>query len=182
MHTQCELTRGWSLLAAAVLSVNSLHGYRHDRLQSSLPVPAQSCTIVLMCPNLRPASGALPPDSTGPPGRAERFSTQYRDPGRVRKDFGLMMEARREKFKQHHGFTTGSLDLLSKVRGGACGIVASEVGAGGTAEGHTGWCWCQRPNTRKRARLSGRASPALRAASTSGHGWRAPEVPAACRR
>ncbi|KAG2501703.1 hypothetical protein HYH03_000204 [Edaphochlamys debaryana] len=45
--------------------------------------------------------------------RAAKFGTQYRDPGRVRKDFSLMMEARRERQKQHHGFTTGALDLFA---------------------------------------------------------------------
>ncbi|KAG2435731.1 hypothetical protein HXX76_006928 [Chlamydomonas incerta] len=46
--------------------------------------------------------------------RAEKFGTQYKDPGRVRKDFKLMMEARQERQKANHGFTTGDLDLFSE--------------------------------------------------------------------
>ncbi|EFJ46016.1 hypothetical protein VOLCADRAFT_93817 [Volvox carteri f. nagariensis] len=48
--------------------------------------------------------------------RAERFGTSYVDPGRVRKDFGLMMEARRERLRASHGFTTGNLDVFSPDR------------------------------------------------------------------
>ncbi|KAG2451293.1 hypothetical protein HYH02_003899 [Chlamydomonas schloesseri] len=46
--------------------------------------------------------------------RAEKFGTQYKDPGRVRKDFKLMMEARQERLKANHGFTTGNIDLFSE--------------------------------------------------------------------
>ncbi|GLC70763.1 hypothetical protein PLESTF_001030700 [Pleodorina starrii] len=45
--------------------------------------------------------------------RAERFGTSYKDPGRVRKDFSLMMEARKERMRASHGFTTGDLDVFS---------------------------------------------------------------------
>ncbi|GFR48894.1 hypothetical protein Agub_g10839, partial [Astrephomene gubernaculifera] len=47
--------------------------------------------------------------------RAQRFGTEYHDPGRVRRDFGLMMEARRERLvRPDHRFTTGDLDLFSQ--------------------------------------------------------------------
>ncbi|KXZ55537.1 hypothetical protein GPECTOR_2g1086 [Gonium pectorale] len=46
--------------------------------------------------------------------RAERFGTQYHDPGRSRRDFKLMMEARKERFRGAPGFTTGDLDLFSQ--------------------------------------------------------------------
>ncbi|GIL52550.1 hypothetical protein Vafri_8387, partial [Volvox africanus] len=45
--------------------------------------------------------------------RAERFGTTYVDPGRVRKDFGLMMEARKQRLRASHGFRTGDLDVFS---------------------------------------------------------------------
>ncbi|GLI68096.1 hypothetical protein VaNZ11_012421 [Volvox africanus] len=45
--------------------------------------------------------------------RAERFGTTYVDPGRVRKDFGLMMEARKQRLRASHGFKTGELDVFS---------------------------------------------------------------------
>ncbi len=47
--------------------------------------------------------------------RAEKFGTDYVDPGRVRKDFTLVMESRREKQEKHgkHGFTTG-VDIFSE--------------------------------------------------------------------
>lgn len=45
--------------------------------------------------------------------RAERFATDYVDPGRVRKDYHIMMEARRERQKQE-GFATG-IDVFSQV-------------------------------------------------------------------
>lgn len=70
------------------------------------------------------------------PDRAEKFGTQYKDPGRVRKDFKLVMEARQERLKANHGFTTGDIDLFSEVGGGcySCNGL-SELMAAAVADG-----------------------------------------------
>lgn len=73
---------------------------------------------------MRLSKAALPAPHPPPYCSAERFATQYRDPGR-RKEFRL--EARKERLAGE-GFITG-IDMFSEVRLGT----AWEQGSGGAA-------------------------------------------------